>query len=109
MLEELLVEEARERKRIFENLNVYLKKVVEIVKRLDEDAEVYMFGSVVEGRYLLSSDIDIIIVTYLNPGKVLAELWNNGIREPFEVHVVVRDKLDIYRRRAKLVRVDVEN
>lgn len=47
-----------------------------------------MFGSVVKRRYLLSSDIDVLVVTDLNPGLVLAELWGNGVKEQFEIHVV---------------------
>jgi len=104
--EELLVEEARERKRVFENLSVYLERIVEIVKRLDPNAEVYLFGSVAEGRYLLSSDIDVLVVTSVNPGRVLAELWNSGIRDPFEIHVVTREHLEIYKKRSKLVKIN---
>jgi len=106
--EELLVEEARERKRIFENLSVYLERIVEAVMRLDPRAEVYLFGSVAEGKYLLSSDIDVLVVTNTSPGRVLAELWASGIREPFEIHVVSRELLEIYEKRSKLIRVSRE-
>ena len=105
MSEELLVSEARRRREVFENLEKYLGRLVDVVKRLDPSSEVYLFGSVAEGRYLLSSDIDILVVTDANPGKVLAELWLAGIGDPFEVHVVTRDAVDAYRRRSKLVRV----
>ena len=108
MWEELLVEEARERKRIFENLSVYLERIVEAVMRLDPRAEVYLFGSVAEGKYLLSSDIDVLVVTNTSPGRVLAELWASGIREPFEIHVVSRELLEIYEKRSKLIRVSRE-
>ena len=108
MWEELLVEEARERKRIFENLSVYLERIVEAVTRLDPRAEVYLFGSVAERKYLLSSDIDVLVVTNTSPGRVLAELWASGIREPFEIHVVSRELLEIYEKRSKLIRVSRE-
>jgi len=104
--EELLVEEAKERKRIFENLSMYLERIVEVVKRLDPEAEVYLFGSVAEGRFLLSSDIDVLVVTRVSPGRVLAELWVNGIKEPFEIHVVDKKLLEIYEKRSKIIRVD---
>ena len=105
MLEELLVSEARRRREVFENLEKYLKRLVDVVKRLDPSSEVYLFGSVAEGRYLLSSDIDVLVVTDTSPGKVLAELWLAGIGDPFEVHVVTKDAVEVYRRRSKLVRV----
>ena len=101
----LLVEEAKRRAEIFGNLDKYLKKIVEIVKELDRNAEVYLFGSVAEGKHLLSSDIDILVVTNLAPREVLAILWERGIRDPFEIHVVTKDMLEIYKGRAKLVKI----
>ena len=105
MSEELLVEEAKRRAEIFRNLGRYLATIADVVRGLDGDAEVYLFGSVAEGRYLLSSDIDVLVVTKLNPGKVLAALWERGIEDPFEIHVVKRDMLEIYKARSKLIRV----
>ncbi len=101
----LLVEEAKRRAEIFGNLDKYLKKIVEIVKELDRNAEVYLFGSVAEGKHLLSSDIDVLVVTNLAPREVLAILWERGIRDPFEIHVVTKDMLEIYKGRAKLVKI----
>ena len=100
----LLVEEAKRRAEIFGNLDKY-QKIVEIVKELDRNAEVYLFGSVAEGKHLLSSDIDILVVTNLAPREVLAILWERGIRDPFEIHVVTKDMLEIYKGRAKLVKI----
>jgi predicted nucleotidyltransferase len=103
--EELLVEEARRRAEIFRNLGRYLATIVDVVRGLDGDAEVYLFGSVAEGRCLLSSDIDVLVVTNLNPGRALAALWEKGIEDPFEIHVVKRDMLEIYRARSKLIKI----
>ncbi len=105
MSEELFVEEARRRAEVFKNLERYLTAIAEAVKELDEDAEVYLFGSVAEGRHLLSSDVDVLVVTDLSPGEVLAALWERGIKDPFEVHVVNREALEIYKAKSKLVKV----
>lgn len=105
MSERLLVEEARRRKEIFSNLNKYLKIIEDVVKTMDSNAEVYLFGSVAEGKYLLSSDIDILIVTNVKPGTVLAELWKRGIEDPFEVHVVDKELFEAYRKRGKLIKI----
>ena len=105
MSEELLIEEAKRRAEVFKNLERYLATIAEAVKELDADAEVYLFGSVAEGRHLLSSDVDVLVVTDLSPGEVLAALWERGIRDPFEVHVVKRNALEVYKARSKLVRV----
>ncbi|MCR6692713.1 MAG: nucleotidyltransferase domain-containing protein [archaeon YNP-LCB-003-016] len=50
MWEDLLIDEAKRRSEIFERLDEYLKKIVETVKKLDSNAEVYLFGSVAEGN-----------------------------------------------------------
>ncbi len=88
--EDIIIEEARRRRKIFENLDKYLVEIRDLIKAYDRDAEIYLFGSVLESRYLLSSDIDILIVTSMDPGKVLAILWNNGFEDPFEFHIVSR-------------------
>lgn len=103
--EKLLVSEAKRRAQIFNNLDWHLKKIAEAVKRLDENAEAYLFGSVAEGKHTLSSDIDILIVTGVPPAKVIAELWKSGITDPFEVHVATKDTFELYKKRAKLNRI----
>ena len=105
MSEELLIKEARRRAEVFKNLREYLEVIVCTIKELDKNSEIYIFGSVAERRYLLSSDIDVLIVTNLKPSEVLSLLWEKGIKDPFEIHVVTRDRLELYRRRAHLVRV----
>lgn len=105
MSEELLVEEARRRAEVFKNLERYLATIAEAIRELDTDAEVYLFGSVAEGRHLLSSDVDVLVVTNLNPGEVLAALWKRDIKDPFEVHVVNRDALEVYKARSKLIKI----
>lgn len=38
----------------------------------------------------LSSGVDVLVVTGVNPGMVIVELWNSGADAPFEIHVVGR-------------------
>lgn len=103
---EFLVREAKHRAEVFGNLKQNLEKLATVVAKLDPDAEVYLFGSVAENRHLLSSDIDILVVTEKKPGEVLAELWREGIRDPFEIHVVTDDVLEVYRKRTTLVKIN---
>ena len=103
--ERLLVEDAKRRAEVFKNLNKYMQVIAETVKELDEDAEVYLFGSVAEGKHLLSSDIDVLVVTDESPGKVISMLWDRGIEDPFEIHVVTKEMLELYKKRAKLLRI----
>ena len=105
MSEKLLVEEAKRRARIHRELDKYLALIARVIKELDSGAKVYLFGSVAEGRHLLSSDIDILVVTDKPPGEVLAALWSHGIKDPFEIHVVSKEMLEYYRERAKLIEI----
>jgi len=57
------------------------------------------------GRHPLSSDIDVLIVTDKPPGEVLAKLWEKGVKDPFEIHVVTKEMLGLYKKRAKLVKI----
>jgi predicted nucleotidyltransferase len=81
-------------------------RLAEVVTSLDPEAEVYLFGSVAEGRHLYSSDVDVLIVTErLSPGEVIAALKKEGFDDPFEIHVVDRSMLELYERRSKLIKL----
>ncbi|HDD64067.1 MAG: nucleotidyltransferase domain-containing protein [Thermoprotei archaeon] len=84
---------------------MYLKIIKDTVRKMDPEAEVFLFGSVAEGKYVFSSDIDILIITNVSPGNVLTELWKKGIKDPFEIHVQPPEKLRFYSRKCKLVKV----
>ncbi|MEM4519880.1 MAG: nucleotidyltransferase domain-containing protein, partial [Sulfolobales archaeon] len=104
--ERLLVKLAKYRIEVFRNLKHYLKAIVEVVKELDEHAEVYLFGSIIEGTYTLSSDIDVLVVTDQPPEKILVKLWERGIKDPFEIHIIKKETLDLYKQRSKLVKIE---
>ena len=102
---DILVERALMRREAFRKLNERLKTIRDVVHKLDPKAEVFLFGSVAEGKHNYSSDIDVLVVTRLSPAKVLSELWKAGIKEPFEIHVHPPEKVAIYKNRAKLLRI----
>ena len=102
MSEKLLVEEARRRRAVFKDLWRHLERLHRIVKDLDPEAQVYLFGSVERGDNLLSSDIDVLIVSKLRPETVLARLWSEGVKEPFEIHVIREEQLPLYNRKTRL-------
>ena len=103
--EELLVKEAKRRAEVFRNLNRYLRILASVVEQIDDKAEVYLFGSVAEGGHLLSSDIDVLVVTDKSPAEVLKKLWEAGIKDPFEIHVATEEQLKLYKAKAKLTRI----
>jgi predicted nucleotidyltransferase len=93
------------RKKVFAELDKWLQLIKGKVLEIDPCAEVYLFGSVAEGRYTYSSDIDVLIVTDKSVEEVLPRLWEAGVNDPFEIHVRPRSMLEQYRQRGKLIRI----
>jgi len=48
--------------------------VTRIAKKIDPGCEVYVFGSVVEGEYTGASDIDVLVLTSIEPKRMYREL-----------------------------------
>ncbi|MEM2884651.1 MAG: nucleotidyltransferase domain-containing protein [Thermoproteota archaeon] len=103
MSHEIIIEMAMKRREAFDNLKEYLKTIKGVVEKLDDKAELYLFGSVPEKRYAYSSDVDVLVLTTAEPAKVHLELWKAGIREPFEIHVHPPEKAGLFG--SKLVKV----
>jgi len=76
---------------ILEQLRRYkelARRVKKIVNKIDPNAKVFVFGSVVRGRFTASSDIDILIVTDKDKTtryKILVEVYSI-IKGPIEIH-----------------------
>ena len=91
------VEAANRRKWIFSHISENLEGIRNAVLKLDNDAKFYLFGSVTAGTSILSSDIDILIITELRVEAVISELWKRGFSDPFEFHVRSQDYFVLYR------------
>jgi len=99
---DLLVQTALKRKEAFIHLSKYLETIKKKVLGLDPKAQIYLFDSVAEKECSYSSDIDILIITNLDPAKINCELWKAGIKEPFEIHVHSSKEADFFKKRSKL-------
>ena len=93
----------------------YIKILIDAVKEVfGEDVEVYVFGSAVENRLTVDSDIDVAIVLKEIPrsgierAKLLDRLWMEarGVPwwYPFEIHLMTKEELSLLRE-AKFVKV----
>jgi predicted nucleotidyltransferase len=102
---DFLVKMTLERQAAFKNLPSHLKSIKQTARRLDEKAEVYLFGSAATGENNYSSDIDILVVTDVKPAEVIVAMWEAGIEEPFEIHVHTQREAEFFRRTAKLIRI----
>jgi predicted nucleotidyltransferase len=78
------------------------KKVKEIVRESWGGARVYVFGSVLEGRYTAGSDIDILVVaegvSREDALRMKARVAKN-IDAPVELHVATREEYENWYRR----------
>lgn len=97
-MEELLIREAVRRREVFENLPMLLKRMKELLNEVDRESKVFLFGSVAKNEYVLTSDIDVLILTKLNPSEVIAKLRKEGFDEPFEFHVADEKMFEFYNR-----------
>lgn len=75
-------------------------KVKELILRVDPGAEVYVFGSVVRGRYTAASDIDILVVTRRTELRhlIMVEVYRQ-VEAPVELHIVTPDALERWYRK----------
>ncbi len=93
----------KKRREIFDNLDYNINKLASIIKRWDQNSEIYLFGSVLSNNYNLSSDIDILIITD-NKEKIMKLLWDNNYGDPFEFHIKNKDEAKIYFRHIKNIK-----
>ena len=91
-----------ERKKYFENLDIYLKEILNLVRSILPSARIYLFGSVVKGNYAIGlSDIDIAIVSeeFENKEKkleILDILLQRFFDSPFEFHLLSEKQWNYY-------------
>ena len=92
------------RRKYFERLSEYLKKIKEIVKKEIPDAEIYLYGSVMEGNFSIGlSDIDVAIVSdrFRDREKKLemfGKLTKEFFDSPFEFHVLTREQWNFHKK-----------
>jgi len=99
------IEMAKEDRKYFENWEDYAKIIAEVARDCLEDARVYVFGSVAEGRHTPASDIDMMIVSPETPrrmedrARIAGEIFKRvGVFSPFELHIVTPEEFEWYRR-----------
>ncbi|AEA46806.1 nucleotidyltransferase domain-containing protein [Archaeoglobus veneficus] len=96
---------AQEERKYFENYMEYAQKIKKVAEGSLGKADVYVFGSVVEGRHTPASDIDILIVSENTPksqwerGRIRAKIMKAiDVFAPFEIHIVTPKEFEWYRR-----------
>ncbi|MEM4969643.1 MAG: nucleotidyltransferase domain-containing protein [Sulfolobales archaeon] len=74
--------------RYLENYMEVARRAKEIIMEIDPEAEVYVFGSVVRGRYTAASDTDILVITRRIELKylIMVEVYRR-LEAPIELHI----------------------
>lgn len=88
---------------VLEYLKDYMKtarEVKKVVENVDPEAKVYVFGSVVKGRYTAASDIDILVVTERigERHRMRVEVYKR-VKAPIELHVATPEKFSSWYKR----------
>ena len=84
------------------NYRQYLKKIYKNINLIIQEAQVYLFGSVVEGKLVAASDIDILIIAnipknHLKRAEIIANIEEKTelpLYHPFEFHLLTQEEFD---------------
>lgn len=97
-------------RRMLENRKYWAEKIAEAAQKVLGKCEVYVFGSIVEGKWTGGSDVDILIITdrKFKNSRERAEI-KTQIEEkaelpsihPFEIHIVTRKEAEWYWKHIK--------
>lgn len=102
-LTDLQIEVVREFERFRRSYKENAEKIKEIASRLFGDVEVYVFGSVVEGKVHPMSDVDIAVVVGRADEEERVRLYGEvrktfGPLHPFEIHVLTEGEWMKYKK-----------
>jgi len=92
-LYKLMFDRAKKKQKYFKNYIRYAKIISQRAKRILNDAEVIIFGSIVKGNYSIESDIDILIISKKIPESLFEQtkfkdkLLKRFNANPFELHL----------------------
>ncbi|MEM0011432.1 MAG: nucleotidyltransferase domain-containing protein [Nitrososphaerota archaeon] len=84
----------------------HLPELLEAVRSVLPDAEVYVFGSALRNKLTANSDVDILVISDRALGSQrhkLAAAIEEKLRNPFifEIHLTTKEKLAWYKKHAK--------
>jgi len=104
-LTDVIREVVQEEKKYFDNYLEYASLIKTLASNLLGEVEVYVFGSIVEGKHTPASDIDIIVVSRNMPekqgerarirGEILKQI---DVFAPFEIHLANPREFEWYKR-----------
>ncbi len=98
------------RARMLREWRSWIPQVVKVIKKLLPDAEVYVIGSVAEGRAIAASDLDLLVVSQKVPdmarerARLIATIEERAelpLYHPIEFHLVKPAEKGSYLQKSK--------
>jgi predicted nucleotidyltransferase len=98
---ETIIEIGKKRSKILLNYKHYLEKIVPVIELNLKDANIFLFGSVLEDNIVGSSDIDIIIEcdipqNHMRRAEIIADIEKQTglpLYHPFQFHLLTKEQL----------------
>jgi len=99
------------------NFREYLKKINKNINLVLKDAQVYLFGSIIEGNLVAASDIDILIIAnipknHLERAALIANIEEKTelpLYHPFEFHLLTQEEFNKWNEIYKIKFDDISN
>jgi len=93
------------RQKYLDDVDHYLKRIKDVVKEVDPDSRVMVFGSYVKDTMRVDSDVDVLIITHLAEDtgdriKLRVAIAEDiGVYSPFEFHIAtMKEYMNWYRK-----------
>ncbi|MEM2896907.1 MAG: nucleotidyltransferase domain-containing protein [Candidatus Bathyarchaeia archaeon] len=98
---DLLIESAKDRAKWLSNWMEVGARIKEIAKKYYPDCKTIVFGSIVENKYSINSDIDILVIRELGNSdeKIRVEVLRALPKAPVELHFATHDQFNRWYRR----------
>lgn len=98
---DVMIETSKEKKKYFEDYTKYTNIIKKIAKKILGEAEVIIFGSFIENKHTMASDIDVLIISdnMKDRNQTLLEINKAlGTFHPFELHLITQKEFEWYKR-----------
>jgi predicted nucleotidyltransferase len=104
-------------KEMIKNYKEYLKIINKNIKLVLKDAQVYLFGSILEGNLVAASDIDILIIAdvpkkHLKRAEIIAKIEEKSglpLSHPFEFQLLTQEEFDTWNKIYKIKFEDISS
>jgi len=95
---DILIEQAKEQEKYFQNYLAYAKEIKRETEKILGKVKVFVFGSILR-KNEIPQDIDILVISQKIPkntrqkSKILAKIWKKiGYLAPFEIHLITPEE-----------------